>query len=69
MYERTIKLTKEKLTTRIQEIQRRHMAAAKLNANNVVTKEKDKWEVKSEDENGCTLCKRLMTFVQKATAV
>ena len=26
------------------------MAAAKLNANNVVTKEKDKWEVKSEDE-------------------
>lgn len=49
-YERTIKLTKGKLTLRIQEIQRRHMAAAKLNANNVVTKEKGKWEVKSEDE-------------------
>ena len=49
-YERTIKLTKGKLTARIRDIQARHAAALKLKAEDVNTKEKGLWEVKSEDQ-------------------
>ncbi|KAL9977667.1 hypothetical protein ACROYT_G015097 [Oculina patagonica] len=47
-YERTIKLTKGKLTTQIKDIQRRHLAAIKLNAENIKTKEQGEWEVTSK---------------------
>ena len=48
--ERTIKLTKGKLTTRIRDIQVRQAAALKLKAIDVNTKENGLWEVRSEDQ-------------------
>lgn len=44
-YERTIKLTKGKLTTRIREIQIRHAAASRIKAEDVKSKGRGEWEV------------------------
>ena len=48
-YERTIKLPKGKLTTRIREIQIRHAAASRMKVEDVKSKGRGEWEVKSED--------------------